>query len=147
MNLTNQLMQYSEQERLALISCITSIAPLDKVANQDEINFVLALIEAADLDALKMKTLIDTAEHPKIKEFQDSVEPGANKEDSAHFFKNEVLPSIRYNREIAKKTNQMFGELKIDMEKTDSDQELENEARKLIEGSSLENMVLSLYLR
>ena len=46
MELTNQLLEYTEQERLALISCIASIATLDKVANEEEIEFILALVEA-----------------------------------------------------------------------------------------------------
>jgi hypothetical protein len=147
MNLTNQLLQYSEQERLALISCITSIATIDKVASEDEIDFVLALIEAADLDAIKMKSIVATAKDPKNKNLQNNMEQVANNEDSKRFFTSEVLPLIRFNKELALKTSHLMQELAIDVEQFDSEENSLEISGKLIEGSFLEKMVLSLYLR
>ena len=147
MNLTSQLLQYSEQERLALISCITSIATIDKIASDDEIDFVLALIEAADLDAIKMKSIVATAKDPKNKSLQSTMEQVVNNEDSMNFFRSEVLPLIQYNKELANKTSHLMEELEIDVEQFESEEEAIETSTKLIEGSFLEKMVLSLYLR
>jgi len=146
MNLTNQLLEYSEQERLALISCITSLTTIDKVANEDEIDFVLALIEAADLDAIKMKSIVDTAKDPKNKSLQNSIKQAENNKDSKHFFKSEALPLMQYNNELANKTNRLMRELDMDLEHIDSEGD-EQEPTRHIAGSFLEKMVLSLYLR
>lgn len=148
MKLTNQLLQYSEQERLALISCIASIATLDKVANEEEIDFILALVEAADLDAMKMKSVMDAANDPQNKTLKNTVDIIANHEDSRYFFTNEILPFIKYNKELNKRTKvqHLLDKLeKKGSEKKDIDVFPENEID--LEGSFLEQVVLSLYLK
>lgn len=138
MNLNNQLMQFSEQERLALISCITSITTIDKVANKDEIDFVLALIEAADLDAIKMKSAVD-----KPTDFENillqSPLQSTNNIDAIHVYRREPQPSTAVNKELVHKTNYLLHELQLDLEQLGKQEKLE--------GSFLEKMVLSLYLK
>ena len=106
MNLTNQLLKYSEQERLALVSCISSITT-DKAKSEDEINFVLALIEAADLDAIKMKS----------------------------------------NSSLMDKANHLMNELKTEPARLNQKINSLEHSTKKTEGSFLEKMVLSLYLK
>lgn len=148
MKLTNQLLQYSEQERLALISCIASIATLDKVANEEEIDFILALVEAADLDAMKMKSVMDAANDPQNKTLTNTVDIIANHEESRYFFTNEILPFIKYNKDLNERTKVQHLLDKLEKRSTepkDMDVLFENEMD--LEGSFLEQVVLSLYLK
>lgn len=148
MKLTHQLLQYSEQERLALISCIASIATLDKVANEEEIDFILALVEAADLDAMKMKSVVDAAKDPQNKILENSIDEIANHEDSRFFFTNEILPFIKYNNDLntIKKVQHLIEQLDApEMQVTSTEPRLENDME--LEGSFLEKIVLSLYLK
>lgn len=149
MESTHQLLEYTEQERLALISCIASIATLDKVANEEEIEFILALVEAADLDALKMKTVVDAAKDPQNKALKGTLEPIAQSEDSLHFFANEVLPFIRSNKELnnQKKIRHIIEELGITETQYSTLENFAESHVELFEGSFLEKMVLSLYLK
>ncbi len=149
MKLTNQLLQYSEQERLALISCIASIATIDKEANEEEIDFILALIEAADLDAMKMKSVIEAAKDPKNTILKNSVEIIACNENSRYFFTNEILPFIKDNNELNNKTNVKHILTKLETTKKTKDAALDKqvEDEKLVDGSFLEQVVMSLYLK
>lgn len=137
MNSTNQLLQYSEQERLALISCITSITTIDTVTSKDEIEFVLALIEAADMDVIKKKA-IDTSDVYDLSTFREQV---ANNMDSMHLYRREPLPLTPYNKEFINKTKNLMTELQLDLEQIGSEEGV------FVEGSFLEKMVLSLYLK
>lgn len=148
MKLTHQLLQYSEQERLALISCIASIATLDKVANEEEIDFILALVEAADLDAMKMKSVVDAAKDPQNKILKNTVDIIATHEDSRYFFTNEILPFIKYNKDLNSKKNvqRIIDQLDTtDVQDFKHASALENDLEP--EGSFLEKVVLSLYLK
>ena len=146
MKLTNQLLQYSEQERLALISCIASIATLDKVANEEEIDFILALVEAADLDAMKMKSVMDAANDPQNKMLKNTVEIIAKSEDSRYFFTNEILPFIKYSDLNCKSIVQhILNKLDIPDEEQLPEDFMESEME--LEGSFLEKVVMSLYLK
>ena len=147
MKLTNQLLQYSEQERLALISCIASIATLDKVANEEEIDFIMALVEAAELDAMKMKSVVDAAKDPQNKILKNTVDIIAKNEDSRYFFTNEILPFIKYSSDLhsQSKVQQLLSKLDMPTEENISEDFLESEVE--LEGSFLEKVVLSLYLK
>jgi CMP-2-keto-3-deoxyoctulosonic acid synthetase len=148
MNLANQLLQYSEQERLALISCITSIATLDKVADEEEIDFILALVEAADLDAMKMKSVIDAARDPQNKILKNTVDVIASHENSRHFFTNEILPFIKYNNELSGQSHVQHILDKLDAyKKLGRSAILPADNHVELEGSFLEKVVLSLYLK
>ncbi len=139
MNLTNQLLQYSEQERLALISCITSIATIDKVANEDEIDFVLALIEATDLDAIKMKSAVDNPTDFENLLLQSPLQPTNNTIDALHLYRRELPPLTPFNTELAYKTNYLMQELQLDLEHLGAEEQIAE--------SFLEKMVLSLYMK
>lgn len=147
MKLTNQLLQYSEQERLALISCIASIATLDKEANEEEIDFIMALVEAADLDAMKMKSVVDAAKDPQNKILKNTIDLIAENEDSRDFFTHEILPFIKYSTDLQSrsKVQHILRKLNLPEEVPFSNEYAETEVD--VEGSFLEKVVISMYLK
>jgi hypothetical protein len=147
MKLTHQLLQYSEHERLALISCIASIATLDKVANEEEIDFILALVEAANLDAVKTKSVVEAARDPQNSALNNTIDIIANN-DSRYFFANEILPFIKFNKDLSnqKKVQHIIDQLDA-TNPYSGDPNAHGEQELEPEGSFLEKIVISLYLK
>ncbi len=143
------LVEYTEQERLALISCIASISTLDQVANEEEIEFMLALVEAAALDAMKMKSVVDAAKDPQNKALKNTLEIIAKSEESLHFFANEVLPFIKSNKHLnnREKIDRIIDELGITAYQYNTLENFAESHVELFEGNFLEKMVMSLYLK
>ncbi len=148
MELTHQLLNYTEKERLALITTIASIATLDKVGNDDELEFILALGEAAELDFRKMQSAIDVTKDPHNKNLSEALQIISNSNDLRYFFVMEILPFIKNNPEFKNTTKieSIIGEMGITPEQYNV---LENTERhvEINEGSFLEKLLLSIFLR
>ena len=148
MELTHQLLNYTERERLVLITTIASIATLDKVGNDDELEFILALGEAAELDPQKMQSAIDVTKDPQNKNLKEALQIISGSNDLRYFFVMEILPFIKNNPEFKNTTKiqSIISEMGITPEQYNALEHTERHVE-VTEGSFLEKLVLSIFLR